>query len=110
MKDDALALDFVGYSILSRPWSSIKAIMAEFCVNPEVLKAALRIGHGMDVQERIDRGENALIFFEIDSDMKARLEQRGIDNPTLLQLVGTSRAFGFTAEECSEKFEALMRA
>lgn len=109
MKDDALALDFVGYSILSRPWSSIRAIMAEFCVNPEVLKAALRTGHGVDVQPDIDNGLNPIIFFEVDSDMRERLRERRIDNPTMLQLIGTSRVFARTAEECSEKFEALMR-
>lgn len=109
MTDDTLSIDFVGYSIMSRPWSSIKNIMAEFCVNPEVLKAALRLGHGIDVQEDIDKGLNPILFFEIDSEMAERLKKRGVDNPTMLQLIGTSRAFGRTAEECSEKFERLMR-
>ncbi len=109
MTDDALALDFVGYSIMSRPWTKIRDIMAEASANPELLKAALAIGHGIDVQEDINKGLNPIIFFEVDSDMAARLKQRGIDNPTMLQLIGTSRVFARTAEECSEKFEKLMR-
>lgn len=109
MKDDTISLDFVGYSILSRPWTSIRDIMAEASANPELLKAALAIGHGLDVQDKINQRLNPLIFFETDSDMAARLKQRGIDNPTMLQLIGTSRCFAFSAEECSAKFEALMR-
>ncbi len=94
---------------MSRPWTKIRDIMAEASANPERLKAALAIGHGIDVQEDINKGLNPIIFFEVDSDMAARLKQRGIDNPTMLQLIGTSRVFARTAEECSAKFEALMR-
>lgn len=106
---DQHALDFVGYSILGRPWTSIRDIMAEANSDPYLLMAALAIGHGLDVQEKINAGLNPMIYFEIDSDMATRWKFRGVDNPTLLQLIGTSRVFAWTAEEASEKFETLMR-
>lgn len=108
MKDTTLHLDFVGYRVICKPWSAVKAIMSEFHQDSELLRAALKIGHGIDIDESIP-GSDPMIYFVVDQQQKEKLSEYHIDNPTMLQLLGTSRCFGLTKEDAEEKFRKLMQ-
>lgn len=108
MKDPTLNLDFVGYRIICKPWSSVRAIMAEFHPNPDILRQALQVGHGITIDESIP-GHDPMLFFIFDSEIAEKLADFRIPNPTMMQIMGTSRVIALTKEDAVAKFEALMR-
>jgi hypothetical protein len=107
MKDDEFALRFTGYRIISRPYRTVAAIMAEFDPSKANLRDALRIGHGIDITDAI--AECAVLHIVIDQEMAEKLKQYRIPNPTLLQLIGTSRVISLSEKDAVARFEAMMK-
>ena len=44
-------LQKTGIRILKKQWSSVRAIFAEFSRDPELLRKALRIGYGIEIDD-----------------------------------------------------------
>lgn len=105
MSTQGETIDFVHYRIVSRSYSSVAAIMAEFEADPDILPQALLIGHGI----KIDRGRDPTLYIVLDSEMMQKMKDNRIDNPTLMQMIGTSRVIRLTKEKAAEDFEAMMK-
>lgn len=96
------------FKIISRPFAMLAAIFAEYDPSENRLRDALRQGHGIILDENPE-AENR-IYFVIDSEMADKLKEYRIPNPTLLQLLGTSRCIASSEQEAKEKFRAMLNA
>ena len=96
-----------GYRIIKKLYSQVLAIMAEHHPDPNALKKALAAGHGIDIDQV--PGGDPMLFVLVDEMMAKKLKEFRIDNPTLLQLIGTSRFVALTEEEVVRKFTEAMQ-
>lgn len=107
MKDDPLALKTTRYRILSLEYRRVAAILAEFEESEQVLRDALRVGHQIEIDDAT--APAAVLHFIIDEDMQRKMKEYKIDNPTILQLLGTSRCVGLSEKDAAARFEALLK-
>lgn len=105
--DDQIALQLTGYRVVNKTWAQVKAIMSEFDMSEANLRQALKDGHGIEIDDT-PRAVN-MLYFVIDQQMQEKLKEYRIESPTMLQLLGTSRAVGVSEKDAAEKFTALVR-
>lgn len=107
MKDAPLALKTTRYRILSLEYRRVAAILAEFEESEQVLRDALRIGHQIEITDEIAGA--VVLHVVIDEQQTDKLREYRIPNPTLLQLIGTSRVISTSEKDAAARFEALMK-
>lgn len=107
MKDDAFALRYTGYKIVSRPYSMVRDIMAEFEPSEHILREALRVGHGIEIDDAT--AGTLFLHFVVDQQQLEKLKEYRIPSPTLLQLLGTSRVISTSEADATARFEAMMK-
>lgn len=108
MKNDPLALQFTGYRIHRRTYAEARDIMAEFDMSERLLCDALRIGHNIDIDPE-KPALNLNLYIVEDQQQREKLAQYHIPNPTLCQLIGSSRVISTTKADAIARFEALMK-
>lgn len=105
MNDSHLAFDLVRYRIHKRRWSSISAILAESGMSDTEMKLGLKTLHNIEW----DFKDDPWLFFSEDTQQRKEFAGNGVTNPTLCQLLLTSRAFGLTEHDCRARFLSLLR-
>lgn len=106
-RDDQFTLTKIGYTILPIEYRRVRDIMAEFDPREQVLRDALRIGHQLEITDAI--AESAVLHIVLDSQMADKMHANRIPNPTLLQLIGTSRVISLNAKDAESRFIALIK-
>ena len=104
--DDKHALTLTRYRVIKLPWSAVKGIMAEFDQSEQLLRDALRTGHQLEIDDT--DGKDPDLFFIVDSQQKEKLAEYRIPNPTLLQVIGTSRVIATSENDARKRFEQLL--
>lgn len=99
------AFDLVRYRVHRRRWSSISAILSESGASDTEMKMGLKALHGVTWPAKDD----PFICFTEDTQQRDEFRKNGVINPTLCQLLLTSRCFALDEDDCKEKFEALLR-
>lgn len=107
MKDAPIALKTTRYRILSLEYRRVAAILAEFEESEQVLRDALRIGHQIEITDEIAAA--VVLHVVIDEQQMDKLREYRIPNPTLLQLIGTSRVISTSEKDAAARFENLMK-
>lgn len=97
-------LDLVGYKVITKLYSQVRAIFAELGESDTLLLRALRDGHGIEFDSL--RTDPAL-FFVIGSDQIEKLQEAEIDSPTFLQLMGTAEVISLVESDAIAKWKAL---
>lgn len=100
-----IAFDHIRFRIHRRNYSSIRAIMAETGESDTTLLRGLRDLHGIYFDSLKD---DPLIFFTEDTHQLEEMEKTGILNPTVMQVILTSKAFALDEEECKTRWYAAM--
>lgn len=106
MSDQDLAFDLVRYRVHKRRWSSISAILAETGASATETKIGLQKLHGLHFNSQKD---DPFIFFTEDTQQRAQFRSDGVLNPTLLQILLTSRVFDLDEDRCKERFEKMLK-
>ena len=97
-----------GYRIIKKLYSQVRAIMAEHHPDPDALKKALAVGHGIDIDQI--PGGDPMLYIVADEQAAKKMADFKIPNPTLLQIIGTSRVIALTEQDAIERFEKMMQA
>ncbi len=104
-KPDPHALTLTGFSILSRTWSEVKAILSEFSQDEGLIRMALLSGHAIIIDEAAD----TRLWFTVDDIQIQAMTRNRIPNPTMLQLIGTAQVWSdISAADCEARFRALL--
>ena len=98
-------LDLIGYNIVSKRYSQVRAIFAELGQSDTILLMALKKGHGIV----IDKDQDPDLFFIVSSQQMGLMKDNNIPNPTWLQILGTSPVIATTAEDAKTRFESMMK-
>lgn len=105
--DNALAFDVTGYNVIAKEFSRVKAIFSEIVNGETMLLKALREGHNITFDAV---HSDPLIFFVVDQQMVEMMKRQGIENPTILQLLGSARIVSDVSEEDAKtRFEAMLK-
>jgi hypothetical protein len=97
-----------GYRIIKKLYSQTRAIMAEHHPDPNALKKALAAGHDIDIDQV--PGGDPMLYIVADQQAAQKMADFKIPNPTLLQIIGTSRVIALTEQDAIDRFEKLMQA
>ncbi len=108
MKDDPHALQFTGYRIHKRSYREVRDIMSEFDMSEKLLCDALRMGHNIDIDPE-NPALNLMLYIVEDQQQREKLSEYRIPNPTLCQLIGTSRIIRQSEKEAVDAFQELMK-
>lgn len=101
------AFDIVRYRVHKRPYSSIRAIMAEMGQSDTVLLRGLRELHNIYFDSL---REDPMLFFTEDTAQLESLRAEGVTSPTMLQVLLTSIAFSDISEDdVKARWEAAMK-
>lgn len=101
-------LKFTGYSIFPISYLRIRDIMAEFDGSERLLRDALWAGYQVEINDAI--AKVAILHVVVDEEMAEKLHAHGITNPTMCQLIGTSRCIALSENDAKMRFEAMMRS
>lgn len=105
--DKALAFDCTGYNVIPKQFSQCKAIFSEIAGGEAMMLRALREGHNINFNSLT---EDPLLFFVVDEQMVDMMKRQGIENPTILQLLGSARIVSDVSEQDAiNRFDALMK-
>jgi hypothetical protein len=99
------AFDLVHYRVHWRRWSAISRILSETGASDTEMKMGLAKLHGI----AIGQADDTEIFFTEDTQQRAEFANDGIVNPTLCQLILTSRMFDTDEDRCKARFEAMLK-
>ena len=97
-----------GYRIIKKLYSQVCAIMAEHHPDPLALKRALAAGHGIDIDQV--PGGDPMLYIVADEQAAKKMADFKIPNPTLLQIIGTSRVIALSEQDAIDRFEKMMQA
>lgn len=103
--DNHHALDLIGFSVLSKRYSSVRAIFAELGESDTLLLRALKEGHGIEFDSLHTDQE---LFFVIDQDEVAEFQKFKM-SPTWLQLLGNCRVIALTKEDAIKRFREMIQ-
>lgn len=101
-----LALELVKYRILGKPYSKWRAILAE--TGESDTKFLIFLAKKFDLA--INKADDPMLYCSQDTQQMRLLSEDGVPNPTLCQVVLTSKAFALTEEGCKEAWAAAMQA
>ena len=82
--------------------------MAEHHPDPDALKKALAVGHGIDI-DQVPGGDPMLYI--VDSQIaREKMKEYKIEQPTLLQIIGCSTIIALSEQDAIDRFEGLLQA
>lgn len=106
MSDPHLALELVRYRVLGKPYSKWRSIIAETGESDTAFLIALRKLHHIEINKK----EDEMLYITQDTQQMRVLEQEGVPNPTLLQILLTAKVFSLSEDDIKDKFEKAMEA
>lgn len=98
-------LQLVRFRILGKPYSSWRSIMAETGESDTMFLMGLQALHGI----AIDKTADPMLFCSQDTHQMQELAESGVENPTMLQIMLTSKAYALSEEDCKTRIEAILR-
>lgn len=105
-EDEKLDLQLVKYRVLGKKYSKWRAIITAGTADSDTMFLfALEKLHGI----QINKAKDPMVFISQDTMQMAELKADGIENPTDLQLLLTSRAISLTEGGCKDRMEAILR-
>lgn len=104
-QSDPLALELVRYRILGKPYSKWRAIIAETGESDTAFLICLNRQWNIVV----NKAEDTTLFITQDTQQMRLLAEQGVANPTLLQILLTSKVIALSEEEAKDQFEKLLR-
>lgn len=96
-----------GFNIESKLYSQVRDIMAGYNYGEGKLKAALRLGHDIDIDSMPPNGNNPRLFFTVSAEQKQALRDNKITDPTWMQILGTSEVIALSAEEAERRYREM---
>lgn len=103
--------ELVGFKIVTKRWSQVKAIFAETGQPLHVLMRALKEGHGITIIDKFepedDMIDNPFLFFIVSEEQMALMRKHDITAPTFLQLLGTSECIDTNEERLVQRFREM---
>lgn len=99
-----LALELVRYRVLGKPYSKWRAIVAELGESDTAFLIALREVHGIGIA----KADDPMLYVIQDTQQMREFKDGGL-NPTMLQLLLTSRVIALSEEDAKAKFEKLLK-
>jgi hypothetical protein len=99
------AFDLVRYRVHRRRWSAISRILSETGASDTEMKMGLAKLHGI----AIGQADDPQLFFTEDTQQRQEFANDGVANPTLCQLILTSRMFDTDEDRCKARFEAMLK-
>lgn len=105
-RNQHLALELVRCKVVSKKYSSVRAIMAELGQSDTVLLKALKRGHGIEFDSL---REDPTLFFVIDSTTLDEFRRHGVGAPTFLQLFGTARVIDTDEDRALTRWREMMK-
>lgn len=94
----------VGFKVVQKQYSQIRAIFAELGQSDTLLLRALKEGHGITFNSLT---ENPMLFFVVSQDQVEALKKNGVPAPTFLQLLGTCEVIARSEAQAVARFKAL---
>ncbi len=98
--DDRLKLEVVRHRVLGKPYSKWRAIIAETGNSDTDFLICLKRLFGIT----IDKTADPMLYITQDTQQMRQLEEQGVANPTLLQILLTTRAIALDEQAASELF------
>lgn len=95
---------FLGFRIVRKQYSQVRAIFAELGHPQATLDKALKEGHGIEIDHE---NEDPTLCFVVSEQQMDALKRHGVDSPTFLQMLGTSEVIARTEEEAIRKFREM---
>ena len=99
-------LELIGYKIISKSYSQVRAIFAELGTSDTELLRALKEGHGIEFDSL---HMDPVLHFVVSSQQCELLFANGIPAPTFLQILGSSEVIDLNEENAKGRFEALKK-
>lgn len=94
-----------GYEVLHFSWEQVRNAMAQFDPDPQMLKAALRIGHGIEIVDM--PGAVITLYFLVPEFQLAKLKQYNLPE-TIMNLCGTCEYISTSEADVVARFTAAM--
>lgn len=105
VRRDELELEMTGFRIVEKLYSQVRDLFAEVGAEA-LLKEALYVGHAIDI-DALGEGANPKLYFVVSEQQVQGLTDAGVDNPTFLQLLGTSEVIALTPEAAEARYRKL---
>ena len=105
--DTHLALELVRHRVIGKTYEKWKAIIAETGSSDTMFLVGLRKLHGIAINP-IKDGE-AMLFVVQDTQQMRALEESGCKNPTLLQILLTTRVISLTEKDATDRWTKIMQ-
>lgn len=102
---DPLALEMVQYRVLGNPYSKWRAILAETGESDTNFKIGLKELHGLEFETLRD---DPMLYITQDTQQMRFLAENGVANPTMLQILMTSRVFALSEEAAHERMQEVL--
>jgi len=97
-------LQKTGIRVITKQWSQVRAIFAEFNRDPELLRKALKQGFGIEIDDADPEHGDPMLYFVISEIQIDALKRHNIPSATFLQLLGTCESIGLTEEAAIQHF------
>lgn len=101
--DKHLALELVRFRVLGKPYSKWRAIIAELGESDTTFLIGLREIHGIGIA----KNDDPMLYVVQDTQQMREFKDGGL-NPTMLQILLTSRVIALTEEDAKARFEKLL--
>lgn len=103
---DARAMEVVRFSVLSKPYSEIRRIIADGAESDTGLLRVLLQAHGIEFDYLREDPE---IFYVVSSNQLDELRSMGIKEATEKQILGSCQIFDLDKARAAERFRAMSR-
>lgn len=94
-----------GYEVLKFPWPTVRNAMAQFDPDPQVLKQALKIGHGIEIVDM--PGSAQMLYFCVPQFQIEKMRQFKIPE-TIMYLCGNCEFISDSEEDVVMRFKNAM--
>ncbi len=101
-------LEVIKYRVLGKPYSAWKAIIAEAAGDPDAdFKEALFNSNNIRID---DPDADPLLYIIEDTNQHRILRERGVPNPTMLQLLLSTRIISLSEQDAIERMNAWLES
>lgn len=100
-----LALELIRYRILGKPYSSWRALIASTGNSDTDFLICIKELFGIVIDKKAD----PMLYITQDTQQMRLLKESGAENPSMLQILLTSKVMSLTEEGAKERMEELLR-
>lgn len=106
-EDNSLKLELVKYRVIGKKYSKWRAIITEATGESDTLfKIALYQAHNI----RIEATDDPMVYIIDDTNQRRELREQGVLNPTMLQLLLSTKIISLSEQDALDRMSAWLEA